>query len=357
MIKQTAQLVSVIFKEFLRNPGIIFWAVFFPILMAWGLGLAFTKQDQLIRNVAWVKNQNNTTVLSESTVKQGDQVNIMAGSENAGLTTYRLIPVSMDEAIQMIKKGKATVIFDESPGEVTYHFDSKNPEAQLAYLHLTRYLQNPESSMISAEIKPIEAAGARYIDFLVPGLISLNIMMSCMWGISYNLIDKRIKKLLRRMVATPMKKSAFMIAQFIARIGLTAMEVSIILLFTFLYFNITIQGGFLPFFVLFLGGNIAFTGIAIFVSSRTSNIQIGNGLINLVIMPMMILSGIFFSYHNFPDWAINLIHKLPLTLLADSIRSVFNEGAQLLEILPAFGILCLVGLAFFSVGIRIYRWY
>jgi ABC-type multidrug transport system permease subunit len=357
MLRQIAQLTSVIFKEFLRNPGIIFWSILFPILMAWGLGLAFTKQDQLIRSVAWVKDINDISVFLDRDVGDNGIVSFSAGSKGAGSTTYRLIPVSMEEAIQMVKKGKVTLILDESTPEITYHFDSKNPDAQLAFLHITSYLQNPSLESRSENIRPINAAGARYVDFLIPGLIAMNIMMSCMWGVSYSLIDKRIKKLLRRMVATPMKKSAFMIAQFTARIGLTAMEVSIIFLFSWLYFDITVQGGFLPFFILFIGGNIAFTGIAVLVSSRTSNTQIGNGLINLVIMPMMILSGIFFSYHNFPDWAISVIEKLPLTMLADSVRSVFNEGANTAEILPAFGILSLIGISFFTVGIKIYRWY
>ena len=357
MLKQTTQLVTVIFKEFLRNPGIIFWSVMFPILMAWGLGLAFSKQDQLIRSVAWIPSENGSGILNKIEEDEDGRVSIYAGSENAGYTTYRLEPVNMNEAIKMIKKGQATLILDESTGKVIYHFDSKNAEAQLAYLHMTRYLENPNHSGQSGDIAPIKASGARYVDFLIPGLIALNIMMSCMWGISYSLIDKRIKKLLRRMVATPMKKASFMIAQFIARIGLTAMEIAIIVLFAYFYFGISIQGGFVPFFVLFLGGNIAFTGIAIFVSSRTSNSQIGNGLINIVVMPMMILSGIFFSYHSFPDWTISIIEKMPLTLLADSVRSVFNEGAQLMEILPAFGFLCLIGLVFFTVGIRIYKWY
>jgi ABC-type multidrug transport system permease subunit len=357
MIKQTTQLISVIFKEFLRNPGIIFWSILFPILMAWGLGLAFTKQDQLIRNVAWVQSIESKSVLRSDAVENGESLTIVAGGENAGITNYRMIPVSMEEAIQMIKKGKATLIVDESSKDIKYHFDSNNPEAQLAYLHITNYIQNPDQSKAQTDIQPIEGKGARYIDFLIPGLIAMNIMFSCMWGISYNLIDKRIKKLLRRMMATPMKKSAFMTAQFFARIGLTAMEIAIILLFAYLYFGISIQGGFMPFFVLFIGGNIAFTGIAVFVSSRTSNTQIGNGLINLVTMPMMILSGIFFSYHNFPDWVITFIEKLPLTLLADSIRSVFNEGTQLIEILPVFGALSLIGMFFFIIGIKIYKWY
>lgn len=357
MLKQVLQLTSVIFKEFLRNPGIIFWSILFPILMAWGLGLAFTKQDQLIRSLAWVQNPSGESTLTHEFPEDGEQLTIIAGNENAGITTYRMIPVTMDEAIEMIKKGKSTLIFDESSGDANYYFDSNNPVAQLAYLHLSRYIMDPGNSMSTANIRPIETVGARYIEFLIPGLIAMNIMFSCMWGISYNLIDKRIKKLLRRMVATPMKKSAFMTAQFMARLGLTAIEIIIIYIFAYFYFDITIQGGFWPFFLLFLAGNVAFTGIAVFVSSRTSNSQIGNGLINLVTMPMMILSGIFFSYHNFPDWAIVFIEKLPLTLLADSMRSVFNEGAQIADIAPATGVLCLFGLLFFSVGIRIYRWY
>ena len=102
---------------------------------------------------------------------------------------------------------------------------------------------------------------------------------------------------------------------------------------------------------------MAFTGIAVLVSSRTSNAQVGNGLINVVVTPMMILSGIFFSYHNFPDWAIAAIQWMPLTILADGIRSIFNEGALITDVLPTFFILCLTGLGFFVLGLRIYKWY
>ena len=178
-----------------------------------------------------------------------------------------------------------------------------------------------------------------------------------MWGISYNLIDKRIRKLLRRMVATPMKKSAFLMAQFIARLGLSGMEVAIILVFTWAYFGIEIQGSIPGFLLLFIAGNAAFTGIAILISSRTSNTQIGNGLINMVVMPMMILSGIFFSYHGFPDWMIAVIRWMPLTILADSIRSVFNEGAMFMDVLPAIGVLISVGAVFYLIGIKMYKWY
>ncbi len=357
MARQVIQLVGVIYKEFLRNPGIIFWSIFFPLLMAWGLGIAFTKQDQLIRNAAWIQNQKGTSVFSGEKADSDGVVTVIAGNDAIGHSTYKLIPVTHDEASQMMKKGRVTLVLDESSGKITYRFDPKNPDAQLAYYHFTSILSGTKQVIDEAQINPITGKGSRYVDFLVPGLIAMNIMMSCMWGISYNLIDKRIRKLLRRMIATPMKKSAFMIAQFIARLGLSGMEVAIIYIFTWLYFGIKIQGSITGLLLLFIAGNAAFTGIAILVSSRTSNSQVGNGLINLVVMPMMILSGIFFSYHGFPDWVISIIKWMPLTILADNIRSVFNEGALLPDVAPAIVTLFVVGLIFYGIGIRIYKWY
>lgn len=355
MFRQTTQLVSVTFKEFFRNPGIIFWSLFFPVMMAWGLGIAFTKQDELIRNVAWIKNES-----LESAVAQhlNESKRIVAGNEKSGIVNYQVIESSWEDALAMLKKGKVALIIDESESEPTYRFDPVNPEAQLSYLHLSRIMSGEDRlTEASFNIEPFTRKGTRYVDFLVPGLISMNIMMSCMWGISYTMIDKRSKKLLRRMIATPMKKSAFMAAQFIARLGLSAVDVVIILFFTYLYFDISIQGSLSAFVLLFFAGNMAFTGIAVLVSSRTSNAQVGNGLINVVVMPMMILSGIFFSYHNFPDWAIAAIQWMPLTILADGIRSIFNEGALITDVLPTFFILCLTGLGFFVLGLRIYKWY
>jgi len=355
MFRQTTQLISVTFKEFFRNPGIIFWSLFFPVMMAWGLGIAFTKQDALIRNVAWIKNES-----LESAVAQhlNESKRIVAGNEKSGIVNYQMIESSWEDALAMLKKGKVALIIDESHVEPIYRFDPVNPEAQLSYLHLSRIMSGEDRpTEASFNIEPLTRKGARYVDFLVPGLISMNIMMSCMWGISYTMIDKRSKKLLRRMIATPMKKSAFMSAQFIARLGLSAVDVVIILFFTYLYFDISIQGSLSAFVLLFLAGNMAFTGIAVLVSSRTSNAQVGNGLINVVVMPMMILSGIFFSYHNFPDWAIAAIQWMPLTILADGIRSIFNEGALITDVLTTFFILCLTGLGFFVLGLRIYKWY
>jgi ABC-type multidrug transport system permease subunit len=178
-----------------------------------------------------------------------------------------------------------------------------------------------------------------------------------MWGISYGLIEKRSKKLLRRLVATPMKKSHFLIALITVRIIMNFIESIVLFLFALVAFRMTIQGSIPALILIYLAGNIAFAGIAVLVSSNTSNTEVGNGLINVVVMPMMVLSGIFFSYHNFPDWSIPVIQRLPLTMLTDSIRSVFNEGAGFHEAIIPILILTATGALFFSAGLKIFKWH
>jgi ABC-type multidrug transport system permease subunit len=199
--------------------------------------------------------------------------------------------------------------------------------------------------------------GTRYIDFLVPGLITMGVMMSSMWGISYGIIEKRSKKLLRRLVATPMKKSHFLIALITVRVTMNFIEAMVLILFALITFNMTIQGSISAMILIFIAGNIAFAGIAVFASSHTSNTEVGNGLINAVVMPMMILSGIFFSYHNFPDWSVKIIQMLPLTMLTDGIRSILNEGAGYNEVAIPFLVLSATGIIFFSAGLRIFKWH
>jgi ABC-type multidrug transport system permease subunit len=234
-----------------------------------------------------------------------------------------------------------------------------NSDAELTYLKLSSIIGTGDLLPVksNAEIKPLTVTGTRYIDFLVPGLITMGVMMSSMWGISYGLIEKRSKKLLRRLVATPMRKSHFLIALIAVRITMNFIESIALFLFALFAFKMTIQGDISALILIFLAGNIAFAGLAVLISSHTSNTEVGNGLINAVVMPMMVLSGIFFSYHNFPDWSITVIQKLPLTMLTDGVRSIFNEGAGYHEVALPILILSATGLLLFSAGLKIFKWH
>ncbi len=344
--KQLGQLISAHFKEIVRQPAVIFWGIIFPILMALGLGMAFTRQADIVRHVAVIDNDSaiSETAKTESLIQsflekhtdriqpvkdQSPQYKITLPDTKLGNTTFIFEKADWHQALVLLKRGNLSIIMDEKNGRIEYHFDPSNTDAHFSYLKLSNIFSNsgiPIEENI-ASIQPLTVRGTRYIDFLVPGLMAMGIMMSCMWGLSYGMIDKRSKKLLRRMVATPMEKSYFLASLMTVRIAMNLIESSLLFLFAWLVFNITIAGSIAGLLAIFIAGNIAFGGIAVFISCRTANTEIGNGLVNAVVMPMMVLSGVFFSYHNFPDWSIPFIQKLPLTILADGLRSIFIEGA------------------------------
>jgi ABC-2 type transport system permease protein len=371
---QLFQLISAHFKEITREPGVLFWGILFPIAMSFGLGLAFSKKADTVRKVAYVitsevGKEDTVSIIQpfflnkaeriDSTDKESSYYKIAMHDTKLGNSTFLIQKMDWESAIIELKRGSLNVILTEKNNAIDYHFDPANPDAQLTHLLLSRYFnRNEVEENVNAEnIEPLTLQGTRYIDFLIPGLIAMGIMMSSMWGLSYGMIEKRSKKLLRRMVATPMKKSNFLISLFVVRMGMNFVEALLLFIFAFFAFDIRIQGSVSALIAIFIASNIAFAGIAVFISSRTAKTEIGNGLINFVVFPMMLLSGIFFSYHNFPDWSIPYIQKIPLTLVADAIRSIFIEGAGFSQITFPFAILSAIGIFFFGAGLKIFKWY
>ncbi|MDZ7831751.1 MAG: ABC transporter permease [Desulfobacterales bacterium] len=372
---QMAHLVAAHFKEVSRQPAVFFWGIIFPILISLGLGLAFTQQTEVDRQIAiidkaepgdaHVKSGQLASFLETRATRISSErgtdarYQLTLSEEHLGTTRFVFIKTTWPQALKLLKRGRISLIMTEENRNIRYHFDPANPEAQITYLKLSKVLSGeaPGDAGLSKNVEPLTVQGSRYIDFLIPGLISMGIMMSCMWGISYGMIEKRSKKMLRRMVATPMRKSHFLLALMVVRIAMNVIEAGLLFLFAWIAFDIVIQGSLAALFVIFMAGNIAFGGIAILTSSHTANTEIGNGLINAVVLPMSVLSGIFFSYHNFPDWSLPVIEKLPLTLLADGIRSIFIEGAGFAETAGPSVLLFAIGIFFFSLGLRVFKWH
>jgi ABC-2 type transport system permease protein len=372
-LNQLWQLTSALFREKIREPGVLFWGIVFPILMSVGLGLAFTKKADTVRKVAVSlsseNSENGTSELSRflqtkcikslPDSKDNFKWKCELKDDRLGNTVFLFYELDWIEAMVMLKRGTVNLILKNINGTTEYHFDPVNADAELTYLKLRSIIGSDEIlfSGNSSEIKPLTLIGTRYIDFLLPGLITMGVMMSTMWGISYGIIETRSKKLLRRLVATPMKKSHFLMAVITVRMLMNFIEALVLILFALIVFNITIQGSISALILMFIAGNIAFAGIAVFVSSHTSNTEVGNGLINAVVMPMMILSGIFFSYQNFPDWGVKIIRTLPLTMMTDGVRSIFNEGAGYKEVAIPILILSIIGILFFGAGLKIFKWH
>jgi ABC-2 type transport system permease protein len=373
--RQLWRLTVALFREIIREPGVLFWGILFPILMSLGLGIAFTKKADMIRKVAVINNTEEPGSISGNNMindfldkscekntsddKDAWLWKYSMKDEKLGNSIFLFYSMKWDKAMKLLKRGTINVILAGSKDSVEYNFDPMNSDAELTYLKLSPVIGKGEINEVkgNSEIKPLTITGTRYIDFLVPGLITMGVMMSCMWGISYGIIEKRSKKLLRRLVATPMKKSHFLIGLITVRLIMNLIESAVLLIFALITFKVKIQGDISSLILIYIAGNIAFAGIAVFVSSNTSNTEVGNGLINFVVFPMMVLSGIFFSYQNFPDWSIGVIKYLPLTMLTDGVRSIFNEGAGYHEVAMPILVLVIIGVTFFSAGLKIFKWH
>ena len=337
------QLVLMELKSFYRNPGIIFWAFGFPLIMAGALGTAFSTKKDIVRKIGIVGNNNNDVI---------SEYKAFPIPQNS-YSVFEFSALTEDEAVLKMKRGEIQLYLSKE-NKLKYYFDPTNSESYQAYLLLERLIIPSLNNQ--SEIIKINNVGTRYIDFLIPGLLALGIMNSCVWGSGWTLIEFRIKKLMRRIMTTPLPKWIFLLSHVFTRFILSGIEFIFLIIFSFLLFDVKIQGSYIALFIIFLSGNFAFSGIAIMMSSRASSTQVANGLINLITFPMTIASGVFFSYHNFPEKAEKIIHYFPLTLLADSVRSIYNEGAVITDILTPIILLNIVGIFFFTLGLKIYKW-
>jgi len=382
---QLYRLIGCRFLETVREPEVLFWGIVFPVLISIGLGLAFMQKNETKFNivladssltapdegvlrarqqsVAWAESHAHAldsllAVYGQTETKKGKQViTWTVTDETLGVTHFAFTRRTWADGIISLKRGEADLIITDSLANIHYHFDPRNAQAELAYLKLSDLLKAPSNvKMSQQELSPLTLKGVRYIDFFIPGLIAFGLMSSLLWGVSYTIIECRSQKLLRRMIATPMKKHNFLISIVFVRTTMNVLESLIVFFCVFLLFDIRIQGNIAALTILFIAGNIAFAGISVLLSCRTSKTEAGTGLINAVQMPMMLLSGIFFSYHNFPEWSIGAIKLLPLTALADGMRSIFNEGAGFAEVMTPVIALTALGVICFYAGIKMFKW-
>lgn len=235
-----------------------------------------------------------------------------------------------------------------------YRFDPANAESRLTHLLLSRALAPPTARL--GAVDAVRTPGGRYIDFLLPGLLALGVMNSCLWGIGWGLIEMRQKRQLRRLVLTPLPRTWLLGALLVARLGLMAAEWAVLMGSGALFFGVAHTGSWAATAAVFLAANLAFFGIGVLAGSRTESVQVGNGLLNAISLPMILLSGVFFSYERFPSWATEFIAALPLTLVADALRAVMLEGAGLLEIGPKLLALLAIAAITFLAGMRIFKW-
>ena len=327
--------------ELVRETETIFWVFMFPLLLALVLGFAFRDKspDKVpIGVVDGPMAQQRLAALQKSPV---------------------LLPhiVSEESGREALRHGKVSLLVSGGPALV-YQFDPTRPDARTARSEADDALQRAAGRRdpLTAQQNFVHEQGARYIDFLMPGLLGMNLMGAGMWGTGFVIVNARMKKLLKRFLATPMRKRDYVLSHFLSRIVFLILEVSVLVAFGWLVFGVRVNGSILTLALLSVIGGFAFSGLGLLTASRVRTLEAASGLMNVIMMPMWLCSGVFFSYERFPDAVKPLIRALPLTLLNDALRAVINDGTSIALIASKMLWLTVWGLVAFTVGVKIFRW-
>ncbi|MBM4371854.1 MAG: ABC transporter permease [Deltaproteobacteria bacterium] len=334
------QLTLARLREFLREPAAIFWTFGFPILLAFVLGLAFRQGPPQRIPVA---------VLSGPA--QEPRLDLLQGDGR-----FHASPASPEELPELFRKGEAVLAVGGGEA-LEYRFDPAHAEAVAARRDVDDLLQRAAGrrDALSVEDLPVETPGSLYIEFLVPGLLGFNIMSSSLWGIGWHIVQTRKRRLLKRLVATPMRRSHYLLSHILSRLAFLAAEAVALLAFAALVFQVEVRGGLVAFSLFTLLGAMTFAGFGLLVASRTENVETVSGLVNLLVFPQMLLSGVFFSWAHFPEWLQPLCRALPLTLFNDGLRGLLGGAPAGDLLLPALA-LAAYGVTSFALALRLFRW-
>ncbi len=328
-------------REFLREPEALFWVFAFPILLALALGVAFRGRGPQTIQVAV---EDGPLAPATATALQ----------RSARLEIHVLDSAAAHDALHA---GRYAVVVRPGPSP-TLTYDSTRSESEVARLVVTNALQDAAGRKDPIAIRGVGVTepGARYIDFLIPGLLGLNIMGTGMWGVGFGIVKNRTQKLLKRFLASPMRRSEYLLSFILARLVFLGLEVAALLLFGHWVFDVPLRGSFVALAVIVTLGAMTFAGLGTLVASRPRTIEGVSGLMNLVMVPMWIFSGVFFAYSNFPETVQLAARVLPLTALNDALRAVVLDGVPLWGTAAELAIMSAWGLISFALALKMFRW-
>jgi ABC-type multidrug transport system permease subunit len=335
------QLTLARWRSFYREPSTIFWAFVFPIVLAFALGIAFRNRPP---EPVW------------AAVQKGDGAHEVFHALQAS-QEVKVELLDAEHAMEALRTGKVSLVVIAGATR-TYEYDPTRPESRLARAVVDDVLQRADGRKDPTAVADsrITAPGSRYIDFLIPGLLGLNLMSSGMWGIGYVIVEMRTRKLIKRLLATPMRKRDFLIA-FGAMRGLFLLgELPLLVGFAWLVFHVGVRGSLPLLLACATLGSLTFAGLGLLTASRAQNTQTANGLINLVQMPMFLLSGVFFSSERFPAVMQPVIKAMPLTALNDALRGIMIDGAGVAAIARPMAIVIAWGFLSFALALKLFRW-
>lgn len=340
------QLTLTRFREFVREPEALFWSLAFPILLSVGLGIAFRNRPADVARVAVVTEPANASA----------QVALDALRKSASIVAESLDATSARLALRTGRV--ALVVHTAGNGEVRYEYDDTRPDSRTARMLADEAIQRGggrTDPVVVADLH-VRETGSRYIDFVIPGLLGMGLMGNGIWSIGFSIVDARRKRLLKRFMATPMSRAEYLASFVISRFALLVIEVLVLVGFAALVFGVPLRGSLWQLAGICVLGALGFCAIGLLIAARPKTIEGANGLMNLAMLPMWILSGVFFSSENFPGALQPVVQALPLTAVNDALRANMLRGAGLDVVGPELAIMLAWGVVSFVLALRLFRW-
>ena len=379
------ELTAARLREFVREPEVLFWVFLFPVLLAFALGIAFRESGPERLRVAVEQSAPGdpraSALASALARSEGVEPVTLAPDEAARALRggrVALVVRATDDgeagaaknagagAVEMNRAGDTpanaatppTDAAGAAPPSVEYRYDPTRPESRQARLAADDALQRARgrADVLAARDERVTEPGARYIDFLIPGLVGMNLMGSGLWGVGFAIVMARSRQLLKRLAATPMRRSHYLLSFVLSRFLFLVPEVGVVILFARYVFDFTVRGSYAEMSLLLALGGLSFSGLGLLVAARPRTIEGVSGLMNFVMLPMWLLSGTFFSSERFPDFLRPFIKALPLTALNDGLRAVMNDGATLASVWPEASILAAWCAVSFVAALKLFRW-
>jgi ABC-type multidrug transport system permease subunit len=339
------QLTLVRYREFFREPEAVFWVFVFPVLLTGGLGIAFRNQAPERTRVAVVESGPGAGAV------------VAALGRDPDLITEALPEPAAADAL---RTGRVALVVVPAggPDSVEYRFDEERPESRTARLLVDDALQRAAGRRdpVGVVDRTVSEPGSRYVDFVVPGLLGMNLMGSGIWGLGFAIVDARRKKLLKRLIATPMSRTQFLASFVLSRLTMLVIEVGVLVGFGVLAFGVPLRGSLVTLLLICLLSALAFGALGLLIASRARTVEGVSGLMNLVMLPMWIFSGVFFSASRFPDALQPFIQALPLTAVIDALRATMLEGAGWDRLGPELAIVAAWLVLSFALAVRLFRW-
>jgi ABC-2 type transport system permease protein len=370
------QLTITKIREFAREPEALFWVFAFPLLLAVALGLAFRDKapDRVVVGIvsgegaapAAAAIARSTVLLGRILPEAEARLALHAGKISLLVDPNAAVPAAAANAAvpataanAAAPAGAARTAAGGAPVHaVVFRFDPTRPDAHIASLEAKEALERAAGrvDVVTVRTEKVTEKGSRYIDFLIPGLLAMNLMGTGIWSLAFSITSARQRHLLKRLIATPMRHGQYLLAQILGRLVFLVPEVIVLVGIGWLAFGVVVHGSLVLLLASCLLGAMAFCGVGLLIASRVRTVEGASGWANLVMMPMWLLSGVFFSSERFPDRLQPIIRALPLTALIDALRGIVNDGLSLPAVGAQLAIVTAWGLACFLVALRIFRW-